>query len=226
MNLGHIKRGTKLTICEELHDRSDSDEFEAVFRYQESEKAFVVQSAGLYGAFDKMSAETSLNIRFLIEPNSYMFMGRPLEKQRAIGMVMLEQTTDIETVPLRQFDREELRLTVHIFGLPEDNLSDRFPVQPDRQPDLSDITYDLSAGGVCVVSSTPLSSIYDPYYLVAFSVSERERFTLPAKLVRRSNHTHTQIGRYDYGFQFIFDNMPEEKVRLSGAIINRKLLIF
>ena len=223
MNLGHVERGMKLTIYEELQGRAVSDEFEAVFRYQESAKTFVVQSAGLYETYEKLAPGASLNIRFLIEPNSYMFKGRPMEKQRASGMVMIEQVTDIETVPLRKFDRDELRLSVNIFGLPEYNLPDHYHAEPERQPDMADITYDLSAGGICVISSTLLTSIHDPYYLIAFSVTDRDRFILPAKLVRRSNHPKTQIGRYDYGFQFDFDNMPEEKVRLTRAILNRKL---
>jgi len=33
MNLGHIERGMKLTIYEELEGRAVSDEYEAVFRY-------------------------------------------------------------------------------------------------------------------------------------------------------------------------------------------------
>jgi len=226
MNLGHVERGMKLTIYEELQDRAVSDEFEAVFRYQESAKTFVVQSTGLYGAYDKLTPGASLNVSFLIEPNSYMFKGRPIEKQRASGMVMIEQVTDIETVPLRKFDRDELRLSVNIYGLPEHNLPDHYHAEPERQPDLADITYDLSAGGICVISSTLLTSIHDPYYLIAFSVTDRDRFILPAKLVRRSNHPKTQIGRYDYGFQFYFDYMPEEKARLSRAILNRKLLNF
>jgi len=223
MNLGHVERGMKMTIYEELQDRAVSDEFTAVFRYQESEKSFVVQSAELYAYYDKLTMGSSLNISFLIEPNSYSFKGRPMEKQRASGMVMIEQTADIETVPLRKFDRDELRLSVHIFGLPEDMRSDHYLAEPERRPDMSDITYDLSAGGICVISSTLLTSKHDPYYFIAFSLSERDRFVLPAKLVRRSNYQNTQIGRYDYGFQFDFDNMPEEKVRLTRAILNRKL---
>ena len=68
-----------------------------------------------------------------------------------------------------------------------------------------------------------LSSKYDPYYLVEFALSEKDTFLLPAKLVRRSNYPRTKIGRYDYGFQVIYDKMPEEKARLTRAILHKKL---
>jgi len=223
MNLGHIERGTKLIIYEEFQRRAVSDEYEAVYRYQEGEKSFVVQSSGLYDNYDRLNLGSCLNISFMIEPNSYSFTGRPMEKQRAGGMVMIEQISEIETVPLRKYDRDELRVNVQVFGLPESKLPDSFFEKPQGPPDLSDITYDLSAGGVCVISSTLLSSKHDPYYLVTFSLGDRDYFALPAKVVRRSNYPRTKIGRYDYGFQFVFDNMPEEKARLSRAILNRKL---
>jgi len=88
---------------------------------------------------------------------------------------------------------------------------------------LTDISFDISSGGLCVITNTLLSSKYDPYFLVRFSLSEKDTFLLPTKIVRKSNYPRTKIGRYDYGFQFIFDNMPEEKARLTRAILNRKL---
>ena len=51
----------------------------------------------------------------------------------------------------------------------------------------------------------------------------KDRFVIPAKIVRKSNYPRTKIGRYDYGFQFIFDSMPEEKAKLTTAILNKKL---
>jgi len=42
-------------------------------------------------------------------------------------------------------------------------------------------------------------------------------------LVRRSNYPRTKLGRYDYGFQFIYEKLPEEKARLTRAILNKKL---
>jgi hypothetical protein len=214
-----------MSIFEEFQQRAVGDEYEAVFRYEEREKQFIVQSTGLYDNYDRLNLGCRLNIRFFIEPNTYTFMGRPLEKQRSGGLVMIEQVTDIETINPRKYDRDELRLNVQVFGLPESRIHEAFFEKPGGQPDMSDVTFDLSAGGVCVISNTLLSSKCDPYYLLTFSLSDKDKFALPAKVVRRSNYPRTKIGRYDYGFQFIFDKMPDEKGRLSRAILTRKLAI-
>ena len=225
MNLANIDRGTRMAIFEEFQQRAVGDEYEAVYRYADSEKQFVVQCPGLYDNFDRLNLGSTLNISFVVEPHTYRFTGRAVEKQRSSGLVTIERVSDIVSYNPRQYDRDELRLQVTVFGLPESRLSETFFEKPDIKPDMSDITFDLSAGGVCVISNTLLSSKHDPYYLLTFSISDKDQFALPAKVVRRSNYPRTKIGRYDYGFQFIFDKMPDAKGKLSRAILNRKLSI-
>ena len=225
MILRHLERGTKMSIFEEFQQRAVSNEFEALFRTMESDTLFIVQCGGLYDYYDRLTLGSRLNIRFLKEPTTYIFFGRPKEKHRSSGLVMIEQLSDVMTFNPRQYDRDELRLHVKVYGLPEARLSESFFGTPSAEPDLSDVTFDLSAGGVCVISGTLLNSRHDPYYLLEFSLSDRDKFVLPAKIVRRSNYPRTKIGRYDYGFQFIYDKMPDEKGRLSRAILTRKLSI-
>jgi len=223
MDLRYIERGTKLTIFEEFQQRAVSSTYDAVYRYQENDKQFVVQCGGLYDNYDRMNLASRLNISFTKEPNTYVVFAKPIERLRSHGMILVEQVDEITTYTPRMYERDELRINVQVYGLPEARLSEAFFDMPDCLPDMSDISFDLSVGGVCVVSNTLLSSKYDPYYLVAFAVSEKNRFLLPARVVRRSNYPRTKIGRYDYGFQFILDKMPDEKGRLSRAILTRKL---
>ena len=223
MNLGHIERGAKLSIVECVQMRAVSAEYEAVFRYLDGDKLFVVQCAGLYDNFDAISPDSSLRISYTSEPNTYSFSARALSKQRGYGMLLLEQLTRIETICSRRYDRDELRMTVMVYGLPEAMLAEPVFEKPNTYPDMNDVTYDISAGGVCVISNTLLASEHDPFYLVEFSLSDKDRFLLPTKLVRRSNYARIKVGRYDYGFQFIFDHMPDEKGRLSRSILSRKL---
>jgi len=223
MNLGHIERGTKMSIFEDIQNRVVGDEYEAVFRHVESERTFLVLSPGLYNNFGSIRPGSTLRLSFISEPNTYTFTGRALEKQRTNGLVLIEQLTGIETFSSRQYDRDELRLHVMVYGLPEAQIGGTVFIKPYSHPDLSDVTYDISVGGVCVISNTMLKTAHDPYYLVEFSLSDKDRFLLPAKLVRRINCPRTKIGRYDYGFQFIFEKIPEEKGRLSRSILNKKL---
>jgi len=224
MALRHIERGTKLLIHEELQQRAVSDEHEAVFRYYDSEKLMVVQCAWLYDNYDRLNLGARLSVSFGTEETVNLFTGFAREKLRGNGLVMIEQLTEIETKSRRQFDRDEIRVTVSVFGVPESKISGSVIERPEGSPDLTDVSFDISSGGLCIITNTLLSSKYDPNYIVVFDLTEKENFVLPAKVVRKSNYPRTKIGRYDYGFQFIFDNMAEEKARLTRAILSKKLM--
>jgi len=223
MNLRHIERGKKLMIFEELQQRAVSDEHEAVFRYHESDTMIVVQCSWLYDNYDRLNLGAQLNISYDTNAEIHSFLGIAREKLRGNGLVMIEQKTDIETKSRRQFVRDEIRINVSIYGIQEAKISSASFEKPDCMPDITDVSFDISSGGLCVITNTLLSSKHDPYYLVEFSFSDKDSFLLPSKIVRKSNYPHTRIGRYDYGFQFIFDNLPEEKGRLTRAILSKKL---
>ena len=223
MNLRHIERGTKFLIYEELQQRAVSDEYEAIFRYHESDKLIVFQCPWLYDNYDRLNLGAKLNISYDTGSEIHTFIGLAREKLRGNAQVMIEQITDVETKSRRQFDRDEIRVNVSVYGLPEAKKSASVFEKPEGNPDLTDVSFDISSGGLCVVTNTLLNSKYDPYFLVSFSFSDKDTFLLPSRVVRKSNYPRTKIGRYDYGFQFIFDNMPEEKARLTRAILNKKL---
>jgi len=226
MNLGLLERGTKLKIYEEHDGFETGNEFEATFKYLDTEKLFTIYSPKLYDYYDKLSSGANLSIRLMSGSNIHRFTGRAAEKQRTAGMILVEQLTDITTINRRIYDREGLKVKVSIYGLSESKCHATQLCVPEGNPNMSDMTYDVSVGGICVISNVLLSSKHDPYYLAEFSlgINERDSFLLPVRLVRRSNYPRTKIGRYDYGFQFIFDDHPEEKGRLSRAILSRKLL--
>jgi len=223
VELAHIERGTKLTVFEELQQRAISDKYEAVFRYYESDKLLVVQCPWLYDNYDSLNLGARLNISYGDEMHSYVFTGQAREKLRGNGLVMIEQLSNLEKTSRRQFDRDEIRVPVCAYGLAEAKLSTSSFIRPATPPDLRDVSFDISSGGLCVVTNTLLSSKHDPYYLVEFGFSDKDSFLLPSRLVRRSNYPRTKIGRYDYGFQFIYDQMHEEKGRLTRAILNKKI---
>ena len=226
MNLGLLERGTKLKIFEQQDGCAIGSEFEGAFKYLETEKLFTVHSQKLYDCYDKLCPDANLGISFMTGSNIHRFSGRAVEKQRTNGMILIEQLTEITTINRRVYDRDELRVKVSVYGLSEAKTHATTYSKPDVKPDMVDMTYDVSTGGVCVISNTLLNSKHDPYYLVEFSMglNEKDSFLLPVKLVRRSNYPRTKIGRYDYGFQFIFDDHYDDKARLSRAILNRKLM--
>ena len=223
MGIKHIERGTKLVIFEEVQKQPVSDEHEAVFRYYESDNLLVVQCTWLHDNYDKLSPGSELNVSFDTGAELHSFNAKASKKLSGKGLVMIEQLTVIESKSRRQFDRDEIRIVVSVYGMDQAALSSSSFTKPDIKPDLSDVSYDISSGGLCIISNTLLRSKHDPFYLIGFSFSDTDEFLLPAKNVRKSNHPRLNIGRYDYGFQFLFDNIPEEKARLSGAILKKKI---
>jgi len=223
MDLGHIERGTKLIIYEEIQKRAISDEHEAVFRSFEEDKFVIVHCSWLYDNYDRLSLGAQLNVSYGTEATVYFFMGQARERLRSNGLVKIEKLSEIVEKNRRQVDRDEIKVNVSVYGLPEAKLSSETFELPPNAPDFSDVSFDISSSGLCVITNTLLSSKHDPNYLVDFSLSEKDRFLLPARVMRKSNYPHTKIGRYDYGFQFIFDKMPEEKDKLTTAILKKKL---
>ena len=223
MDVMQLERGTKLTVYEEMQNRAVSNEYEAVLRYHESDKLLVLQCPWLYDNYNSLNLGARLNLSYGTDPDTFSFVGQAIERLRGNGLVMIKQLTDVKKSGRRQSNRDELRVAVAVYGLHKSRVSATEFTQPPTAPDINDMSFDISSGGICIISNTLLSSKHDPYYLVVFKLTEKDRFVLPSKLVRRSNYPHTKRGRYDYGFQFIYDNMPEEKSRLTRAILNRKI---
>ena len=223
MDVRHIARGAKLIIYEEIQQRAVSDEYEAVLRYHESDRLLVVQCSWLYDNYDRLNLGAQLNISYDTAVGVNSFTGLAREKLRGNGQVMIEQISEVETKSRRQFDRDEIRVNVSVYGLQEAKVSSPSFEKPDSEPDIKDVSFDISSGGLCVITNTLLSSKHDPFYLVEFSFSDKDTFLLPSKIVRKSNYPRTKVGRYDYGFQFVFDKIPDEKGRLSRSILSRKI---
>ena len=83
MNLGHIERGMKLMIFEELDQRAVSEEYEAVFRYVDSGKKFVVHCPTLYDSYDRLASKTQLRVSFVTGPKTHKFIGRAFDENIA-----------------------------------------------------------------------------------------------------------------------------------------------
>ena len=190
-----------------------------------TDRSFIAKSSDLSKAYNSFDRDTEIRVSFAQGPNVYSFAGRAIGKTQS-DMVIIEQTTEIDTENRRKFERDEIRVEVKIYPLLETQTSESRYAIPNERPIITDTSFDVSAGGMCIVTNTTFNTRYDPYYLVEFSITDKELFLLPAKLVRRSNYARSRIGKYDYGFQFLFEHMPEETGRLTKAILSKKLSFF
>ena len=225
MILRFIERGTSLQISLETELDAESSVYDATFHdlYDHvNETSFIVQCSKLNKDFSKIDQHTVLNIRFSRGQYMYAFTGR-LSGKMYNDMVIIDVLTSIETLNRRVYERDEIRVEVKIYGLPEEQIPDAKHMKPVGKPAMTDVSFDISSGGLCVITNSILQSEFDPYYLVDFSLGEWDQFLLPSRLVRNSNYARTKIGKYDYGFEFIFDNLPDEKSRLTKSILSRKL---
>jgi len=228
MVLRLIERGTQLHIADPAGQIDGIMEYDAIYHDIHDlvrESSFIVQCSKLNRNYNRLDRNTILEISFTKGPNIYSFTGRIAGKMYT-DMVIIEQLSEIETLNRRIYQRDEIRVEVRVYGLPEERLSGPRYTVPETKPILTDVSFDVSSGGMCIISNILLNSEYDPYYLVEFSLSDKDWFLFPSKLVRRSKYARSRVGKYDYGFQFIFDNLPEEKGRLTKSILSKKLSFF
>jgi len=227
MVLRLIERGTQLRIAVPTGQDSGEEVYDAAFYDINDlvrETSFVVHSVELNKNFNSIEKGTVIEISFSQGPNVYSFKGRLAGKMRS-DSVIIEQLTDIDTLNRRIYQRDEMLVNVRVYGLPEELVTGPRYKVPDTKPVLVDVSFDVSAGGMCILSNTVLDSEFDPYYLLEFSFSDKDWFLYPAILVRRSKYARSRVGRFDYGFKFIFDSLPDEKIRLTKTILNKKLAL-
>ena len=227
MVLRLIQRGTHLQISVPTGQESGSEMYEATFYDMHDlirETSFIVQCAELNKNFSSLNRDTALEISFTQGSNIYSFTGRAASKMRN-DLVIIEQLTDIETLNRRIYQRDEILVEVRVYGLPEELVAEPRHKAPEGKPAMVDVSFDVSSGGMCILSNTVLASEYDPYYLLEFSFSDKDWFLLPSRLVRRSKYARSRVGRYDYGFEFLFASLPEEKTRLTKTILTKKLAL-
>ena len=225
MRLGLIERGTRLKISVQDVQGIGGDTYEATFYDMHdliNESSFVVQSLELFRSFNKLDKNAVLDINFSVGATVHTFKGRAAGKMYN-DMIIIEQIDEIETLNRRVFQRDELCVDIRVYGLSEDKINESRYLRPEIPPVLADMSFDISAGGMCIITNAVLESEYDPYYLIEFSFSQKDTFLLPAKLVRRSRYARSKVGKNDYGFKFIFENMPDEMGRLTKAILSKKL---
>ena len=226
MYLGNIQRGTKMNINEEHRDDDDSvfDEYEAIYHYLESDVLFLIKCVEMFENFDSINRDIRMSINFKNGPIDCSFLGIVKEKRGNSDILLMEQVSDIEENSRRKHARDEHHFDIRIFGMPEEKLRDpeRYS-KPGSAPNMTDATFDISTGGLCVITNKTLKSEYDPFYLLEVTLSEKYIFRLPSKLVRISKNPRSKIGKLEYSFQYLNEMSVEDKSHLASAILQMKL---
>ncbi len=225
MYLTFIEKGTPMTI--ELYKASEpgAASYDATFYDMASDTSFWAKCGELYNDFYSIRLADQLKVSFARFSSIYSFGARAksIMVEGGSHLVHIEQLTGMSEIERRTDYRDELTITVRLFGLEEAEHGEKRFVKADFTPAFVGETFDISSGGLCLVSNQALESPFEPYFACDFALGT-ERFSLPSKLVRKGSSPQTTLFHYDYGLCFMFDGIERERTRLADAISSAKLL--
>ena len=212
-----------MAIFKSVDNRATGNAFEAEFKYVESTNSLIVNSMQLYNNYDTLYNKTQFIVAYEIGPMIYTFSTRLIAKNRTPFLVELELIDKIKAFNRRKREREELMVRVYLYDLPPEYLKATDFKTILGSSIISDTTFDISTGGMCIITNAILKSKYEPYFLAELVITPKDIFFIPVKLVRRTIYQRIAIGKYDYGFQFLFEHIPWEESRLMSAIMLKKI---
>ena len=228
MNLSYIPRGKSLQIYEEGGDPKRPATYSGNFYEAADGSSFYLKSAKLYRNFHDARHGTDLRISFFLGDVLYEFVGHVLRAgdDRGMNLLLVEQQSEIEPAQRRRYDREALAIHLQLYEIAEQDIQNVDLRQFARRVVFTGVTADISTGGLCMVSKERLDSPSGSYFLIEFILNKKERFLLPAKLIRKGDHPKINLYRYEYGFIFVFDHLPQDRERLTTALFMEKFRLY
>jgi hypothetical protein len=233
MHLKFIAKGTSMDIQEKLPEQVLDTVYQAKFSALESDMSCWVEDENLYQRFHthldgSPAGDSRLQVTFFRGSNMFIFTGKPIQTavRRGAYLTLIEQVTEIDTTSRREHPRDEINVKAWLYRLSEDHLQDAAFQKGTEHAVLAGNVFDLSAGGLCVTSNDRFKTTGGIYYLVEFVLGGKYQFLLPVKLLREGKCQQTALYRYEYGFAFLYDHLPNEQVRLVTAIFEHKMSRF
>ncbi len=224
MHLTFVEKGTPMSIMLNRAFEEGAVTYDATFYYLHSETSFYAKSEALYNDFHNIGFGDRMQVTFSRMASTYTFNARAqsILVEGSARLIHIEQLGGMEEADRRSDYRDEITISVQLFGLNKAEYGEKRFVQAEFSPAFMSETFDISSGGLCLVSNKELDSPFEPYFLCKFSLGN-ERFALPSKLVRKGNCPQTTLFRYDYGLFFLFEGIERERTRLTDAISDAKL---
>ncbi|MDR1590001.1 MAG: hypothetical protein LBS51_07405 [Oscillospiraceae bacterium] len=221
MYLKFIERNTAMKVRVKTGGEDSGAEYTVSFYDLDTEMAFWAKSEALHNLVSASDTAPRVEVTFWLRENMYTFEGRAMGPAPHIDdcAVLIEQLSPILAISRRSDARNEMRIPVNLYDIAPEDMALERPRAPERAPVFTAETFDISAGGFCLVSNEPLVSS-GPLFLAEFSLSDKNDFLLPVRLLRKGDCPQTVLYHYDYGFLFIFDKLRDEKARIASAITN------
>jgi hypothetical protein len=218
--LKFIERNTSMKLELITDEEGEGVVYTARFFDPDTNNSFFADSEQLSAQLSELPPDARFKSTFWLRDNMYTFETRVLAAADHLGsyMLLLEQLTPIAVTSRRSDIRNEMRIIVNLYEIEPDVVGQApYRILPDCEPSYTAETFDISAGGFCLVSNDPLDSGAH-LFLAEFCLAGKHDFLLPVRLLRAGNCPQTVLFHFDYGFLFIFDSIPDEKTRIAAAI--------
>lgn len=216
----------KLIEKDTLLDISTCDEvlYSATFHDVDSDTSFYIVNDELFEECENL--RNNLNVSFTCEDIIYSFIAKTVRatKRNNLNLVLLQQCSAFSSKSRRKHPRDEIKMEARLFSLDEFELEEPLFINSQRELFFPGVCFDISQGGLGLVSNDPMDFELGMYFLIELLIGQKkDRFILPAKLVRIGDCPQTALYKYDYGLEFIFAENSNEKSRLCGSLLNAKL---
>ena len=215
MELRFIEEGVKMDIqiSAKKNTYIDGKNFLGTFLRSDFGNDFYVQCDELYVHANTLTPECALNISFFKGAEVAMFRAR-LSDTRLLGgryVLLLTAISPIEKHSRRRSPRIEASFPINIYTGNEVDLISK------------ETTFDISNGGICVVTNNRLPLKQGETYHLEFSLGPSQIFSLTTRLVRSGNSDQNLNYRFDHAFVFDYPEGDEKTNQLALALFDYRL---
>ena len=220
--LSTVDPGTEMLFIPMNQEQESHDEYMARFSQTTGYTSFIAESKQLYDLFNEHDTEPYFTVQFIhaIKQKRCGFSSvlKDTIIKRDSFYVNVDQISPIQQTSIRKAERHNISIPVNIYKMLDET-------RPGELI-LSSTTFDLSTGGLCVLTTVKLALEKDAVVLLELTFNKNTSFKFHANLIRNVPCTKTSQYKYEYGFIFDIKETNEDKSKLISAVLDHKLSSF
>ena len=218
MRLLCIDRETEIIITTD-----EKNVLQAEFVDNLNDLVFYVKSAEIINNIDEYLNKT-VEVETTANDQRYSFKCRIMginKDKYPLDTLMFIVTSDFRPIHLRATERLDVFFVVKIYeysAASANLLQGKFLTASQ--------SIDVSKDGIGVYTDYKFDENTDigKIFTVEFEISRNYIFSIPAKLIRVKKYLGGGARSFDYGFLFVFDDLPKTREKLIMSIFNARLM--
>jgi hypothetical protein len=217
MDFRFIDDGTQMDICQKNAD--DAPTYYGTFDKIVRGATFNVTCDPLYEKFDALDLNIIYVFTFYRGADAFTFDAKLTEKLDDFHhqTLVFTATTTVSTYSRRSAHRLQIQIPIQIF-----EKDDEKPLQKGENI-CEGITYDISRGGLTVLSNERLKLELRKVYITEYEIN-KTIFRMPVEFVRVSERGLSPMFRLDYAFMYSGgETLKEELNRMTLALFEHQL---